>query len=1298
MHPLQIINFNDTNKVYVVEASAGTGKTWTIERLFIKALLEAMDNQTNLNQNYLPNHQQNYLQNYLQNHLPVSITNILVVTFTNDATDELRQRIQEQLYITINTIIYFHNQLHNQLEIILKDDIFSEYLYQRKNNYMRDITILTRAYQNFDAAKIYTIHGFCKKILEDYQFDCRVNVISDSIVDKSAIIEEIVRDFIRSEIISKNSVDTVLNNLNQLFISNNYQLSLEQKIVASLPKDLLKIENNSYVLKYKINSHPSLNMLFVEEMHDALECKAQFLSYLIKYIATKYPEYCAKINGLSYDELIQRVADSLRYSDVLADKLFNEFPIAFIDEFQDTDALQWEIFSAIYKLDRSAAGSSRGNVVVVGDPKQAIYGFRGADVGTYIEAKGQIETRLNLTSNFRSHSNIMNFINQLFALTNQNSNVAESFLGSGIDYSFTLPKTTNQNILPDADTLQALLFNNYKIDSRFYDAQVHLVVINGEKKADRLNKLLLSMTFEILALLKAQPQLKSRIAILVTKNREGTEVVQYLSKYGIKAAELKLGNIFATTTAKNLYLFLSALLDLTDYRSFVKAVTTSLFNLPLTMLATDNVFYSDSVLSDNTDSNGIGFNGELNALQQLQEDFFIYQQIWNRDGIISLVYALLNNLINKSVSSVTALTNRELANLWQLAELLHGSNLNNQTELLYWFKQKMLRAQQNSLADLSSAENDEELVRLDNDDEQIIVTTQHKAKGLEYDILFCPYFKNGIVLDGQYDFKHTRPFFSNYRYKNKLCADMIIDKSVGEFIVENDNKEAHRLNYVALTRAKSRIYIYLKQHTYNKKTGKYDSRERPDKLAELFGYVKNNPQDRSHPLFNYPDFFTHQPDSAIKDRALFPGVAVYNRDDISVDYLEHLSISSLNFSKTANVAVAKNKLHYVSNDFMGSTPAFYRQSYSAITSIAVNNAYEESRNAVDDANAVSNDSLADNTYHADFIDTASDVNIINNYDDYHKLPEYRYSILEDSELRGAKFGILFHALCEQYPPTTQTIELLLNKYNIKYGSDNDNDNDSDSDSDSDNHNDSDNDNATNKYSIVESTLAKNYENACCGNYVDQLKLMLEEAFSYPIINGMGIKNLPKQIHELEFNLQVKNGISIATEVSKLLAGYFGLNHPFTIASKSLGNIEPGFLLGFIDLLFEYEGKYWVLDYKTNQLNSYDSATCSSEYSNPLIESMAEHHYYLQYLLYLVAVKRYLQQQMKLDDTTNLLGGAIYYYVRGVYCNFSLDKCGDVDTDLDKFNELDKCNKPGKHSLYTDNNCAGLIRNLDALFK
>lgn len=1171
LHPLQQISFIHSNQAYVVEASAGTGKTWTIQRLFIKALLEATQPDNSL--------------------IPLAIENILVVTFTNDATDELKQRISEQIQTTINQIIDLNNCFEQSNSLDTSNDIFLEYLFNRQANpdrgsrkelFLQDLTLLTRALQNFDQAAIYTIHGFCNRILQDYQFECQTPAEFELLASKTHIINELILDFMRREIINNpafsSQLELVLANLENLFRSNDYQLSLTERISAKLPKDLFSLQEAKYQVKYKLNAEPNLSALTQVELsvEEQRQTKAEFLAYVIDYLTLHYPTACNKINALSYDELIQKVADSVVVNQILADKIYQKFPLAFIDEFQDTDALQWQIFSLIYHLNTE----KRGNVVVVGDPKQAIYRFRGADVDTYLEARTQINNQLELSDNYRSRPEIMGFINQLFDLNNQRSvldlgaiDLTTSFLGNSINYTAVNARGKSELILPKAEKLNNLV-HEAGVHQNFYDQAVHLVTITGKTASERSQKLLAAMSLEILALLKADSSLKGKIAILVTKNREATEIVNYLRKLGVKAAELKLGNIFATSSAADLYLILNAIIDLANRRNFMRALSSKIFNLELTFLALDN--------QENNPQ-----------LEFWYKQFFIYKGIWEHKGIFSLIYTLLNDVVRMHAEPKAILSNRELANLWQLAELLNkqATKLHNQSELLYWFKQKINTAETQLGGDLDG--NNEELVRLDNDDEQIIITTQHKSKGLEYEILFCPYFKSGIQLDGTYDFNYHRPFFSNFRSNGQTYSELILDSITGQQIVANDNKEAQRLNYVALTRAKSRLYIYLKEPTKTR-TGGYNSMQRPDKLVELFGYNAKSVDDRSHRLFNYPDFFSSDPMLAIKDPSLFPSVIVYQRDAISQADLEALRYQSeLNRKNSTN-------FNYV-NPSLAINPSYIRQSYSGLT--AHNN--------------------------EDFI-ASSDHFVKNEASDAVSI-HYRYSILNDGKLKGAVFGVLFHELCENYPfNQSQLIKILL-----------------------------------------QSNLELNDN-----NYPEQLTMMLDEAFSYSLLDGKSLNDFNPKLHELDFNLTIQNVISFREQIVELIAKYFGNEHPFTQACHVLDSIEAGFLVGFIDLFFEHDGKYWVLDYKTNRLNNYTAANNSVTTDNALIDSMADHHYYLQYLLYLVAIKRYLEQRLNLDDATDLIGGAVYFYVRGIYA----DNLHDGD------------------GVYIDRNCQNLVAELDQLFK
>lgn len=1128
-HPIQQINFVNTNAAWLIEASAGTGKTWTIERLYIKALLES--NQVNSSDNSVNSGYDSL----------ITVDNILVVTFTNDATDELKSRIYEQLQVTIDTIIYLNN--HNNLKN--DSDLFVEYLAKRyvSQDHTRDLTILNRALQSFDMASIHTIHGLCHRLLQDYPLECLVNNLFEITSDNLELYTRYTTEFIHTQIMTNpkysNDIAIMLENLNndKLFgRRGDYTISLAKQISKALPADLFIRNDNSYTFNYQIDYTPSLELL-TTKLHtdeDKRQAKGAFIACLVEYLQAKYAQVMLERNILSFNEIIQNVIDAMKNNPALADKVFKRYPIAFIDEFQDTDKQQLELFDLIYHLDQN----QRGHIIIVGDPKQAIYRFRGANVDSYIKARSKITNHISLQKNYRTSTNIMQFINQLFNLNNQNATVKNSFLGNDINYEegIAAAKQENSILIPDKQSIQGIT-KSVGVEAEFYDEDVQLVVINGNTRDQRDKQLLNCIAFEILALLRSQANLQSKIAILVTRNAQATEIVTHLKRYGIRATQVKLGSIFAEQSALDLYMILQGIFDLTNLDYFTLAITSRLFNISLTNL-------HDKLQNE--------------IIIKLRRDFFNYKYIWNSQGLLALIY----NLFQDIIQSNTKLDKREVANIWQLAELLnkHNNKINNQMELLYWFKDKIDNAQ-NNLKDELDGDN-EELIRLDNDDEQIIVTTQHKAKGLEYDILFCPYFKANIELDmGSY----SRPFFSNYTYNGKEFSSLVSDPIIAKHILEDDNKEAHRLNYVSLTRAKIRLYIYLKQNTYTTK-GQYNKNQKPDKIAELFGYCASSINDSSHTLFDYPKFFSTNPSLAIKQPSLLPGVIAYNRDNLLSQDLDKLSLkyqqnSEHNF----------NELSTIDSKYL-SQKSWARQSYSGIV---------KSSNLDDIHDYYEEDTLVKEV----------------------KL-DYIYNILTDGLITGAIFGTLFHELCENYP--------LDQKYLItKLGS----------------------------YSLSSDKI---------NEYTTELLVMLDKAFNYPLIHGMCLNQLGNLCHELEFNLNIKQNVSVAYEIGKLITEHFGQSHPFSLTIKDLGSVLPGFLVGFIDLVVCIDGKYWVIDYKTNTLDDYTTNINNSIQDNVLVESMANHHYYLQYLIYMVALKRYLELHLHLEDASDLLGGSVYYYVRGIY--------------------------------------------------
>lgn len=1126
-HPLTKISFQSNSFATAIEASAGTGKTWTIERLFIKALLEK-----SVERNF-------------------NIKNILVVTFTKAAATELRARILHQLKNTISLLIlYKNNKLGDERDIFVREFI----LRRDYQTLAADITVLTRAIQLFDQASIFTIHGFCQKIISDYPLECSVSLPFEIMTDNKEIISELVHSFYREQILNnplfRDNLQQVITNLESLFKSD-YSSSIIQKIYNKLPKDLLEIDNNQYQLKYQSDDNVGLKIFSAEKVEVSQGLKV-LITKVSLYIIEHYPKYRKLSKKISFDELIQLVADAVVNSNCFADKLYAAYPIAFIDEFQDTDIKQWEIFSSIYQLTRT----KRGNVIVVGDPKQAIYRFRGADIDTYIHAvRNEIRQTKTLSENHRSHPHIMNFINQLFA--EKNLERYPNILGKGIVYDDVTACVAKEKLLelPNHAELKQIL-NDKDLDLKFYDENVQIVALSHEvyQLKNGENYILNAMTLEILALLHARPTLKGKIAILVTKNHEASKIVNFMRQFGIKVSELKLTSIFATATALELLNIIRAIVDLSNVNNFNLAISGRIFNFELNKLANKEQYISE--------------------FETLYANFFKYQRLFNHAGIMSLIY----ELVADSVQQKNAISHRDLANFFQLGEILHknSANFSNNYELIHWFNKKILDSDNIQDNDANSCDN-EELIRLDNVDEQILITTQHKSKGLEFDILFCPYFKtedkyfnkDGGV-DGKYLISRMPRYITQHAEGNENKYKIVLDDAQLLDVSHADNAEIQRLNYVSLTRAKSRIYIYLTPTRLNaKKTSYYHSSKTPA-IHKLFGFNLEDPNDNQHNIFDYAAIFNH-PDAALKRADLLPGVVIYHRL-ISREQLKRLKL-----------AMASEKSHLQSLSYVSSNKFMltkFEQSYSSIVQSPTIN--KRDYYCVDDLIVTEQSKRA--------------------------RAKYRYSILDGAvssiheSISGAKFGLLYHELCENYPLKTLNLRTILKRHNVP------------------------------EY------------------FSEQCLAMVNELFNKPLFSdGTTLAHLHATRNyqaEFEFYITIKNKISFISDVTRILGKYYGTEHPYTLACSKLGSINPGFLKGFIDLLFEHQGKFWVLDYKTNILDSYEDETNSAK--SVLIDAMAHHNYYLQFILYLVATKRHLESVYNINDASGLLGGAVYLFVRGFY--------------------------------------------------
>jgi len=350
----------------VIEASAGTGKTTTISAIILRLLIEQ----------------------------GIPIEQILVTTYTELATAELRGRIRDTFADALT-----QEHLPFVQEIVKK--VTDRKQFERR---------LKLALQSFDEAPIFTIHGFCARVLADRAFESGVPFEAELVTDQSRFLHEVADDFWRAHFYND---DTII-----------AAVVRERLTPARLVELLVQLTNNPTLRV----SPPSENRAALEKKITEL-CRAggnpeEFTELAERFIVSLQSEFCEWAREelrrrktdrrvQSFDDMLTRLDEALRgeRGKELRKSLRERFTVALVDEFQDTDPVQYSIFSQIY-------GGSDRSVFFIGDPKQAIYGFRGADVFTYLEAAKGANRRYTLGRNWRSEAKLLDGVSTIFSRRN----------------------------------------------------------------------------------------------------------------------------------------------------------------------------------------------------------------------------------------------------------------------------------------------------------------------------------------------------------------------------------------------------------------------------------------------------------------------------------------------------------------------------------------------------------------------------------------------------------------------------------------------------------------------------------------------------------------------------------------------------------------------------------------------------------------------------------------------------------------------------------------------------------------
>jgi exodeoxyribonuclease V beta subunit len=754
----------------LIEASAGTGKTYTLSGLYVRYIME---------KRLLPE-------------------DILVLTFTNAATFELKTRLREQL-------IQCKNHLHEKQLVSESEnkELFDLYEgFKQVENATKHIDL---ALICFDQAAVFTINGFCQKILLDYNSQCGSPVLNE-LISTGKYTKQIIYDFWRTQqmvvpdvfLSALPTIDSVVSKLTGLLNKSHYQdvkpisqwsgvggLKSEFDELKCLwdsesdnvldymlsgcfgakyrasARDKFKTAMDEYFLNLtvpktnlverfcngflenerKSNGNiptPKFCILFEKLYQKLNELPLSYMYECWLYLKQRMSSLLSDKGMYSYSDQIKIVHDSVLNDNLgLKALISKQWPCVMVDEFQDTDSLQYGIFKQCF-LDDSH------DVIFVGDPKQAIYDFRGADVYVYQEAKKDVGSLYSLGRNWRSSSDVVDVVNAMF------SHVG-AFDIPWLEYTPSLPRP----------------------DSNATDAYSALSVINcslgmrKERLANELKALIVDDSFK---------GNLDDIAILVSSNSQALDLYEYLLGQDVDVCLWSESGIFSTMIAKQVYYFLRALC----YPS------------------KSNIF---------TCMHGALFDVTINDLhkrdiEELVLEFVEYAALISKSGVdvgLKVIFessGVFGTLLKRLDGE------RCYTDLQHVLELIRAQDeLGLNLEQVEQWLSQVLVAEVGDVADVEKR-------RLESDGQKISIMTLHKSKGLEFEVVFIPYADNikaKKVLPGS-DAKvkpciatHDEEFEGSIYWRGSAYAKQ-------QFLFEA-NAEMVRTLYVALTRAKSRIYM-----------------------------------------------------------------------------------------------------------------------------------------------------------------------------------------------------------------------------------------------------------------------------------------------------------------------------------------------------------------------------------------------------------------------------------------------------------------------------------------------------------
>ncbi|RFO95126.1 exodeoxyribonuclease V subunit beta [Rhodoferax lacus] len=1226
----------------VIEASAGTGKTWTLAALYVRLVLghgrlapqadvEAADVApfgaaavgTGLFAALYP-------------------PQILVMTFTDAATAELRGRVRERL---AQAALFFKGQE-------TADAPADPFLHDLRAQYPIEewpacAQRLDLSAQWMDDAAIFTIHGWSSRMLKQHAFDSASLFQQSRVEDSDALRLSAVQDYWRQWFYSVplaqlgalrelgSDPDALFAKLKTVWAQNERKpgeavpdgkdphallqeweawqiafLPLEAAALQACTPELVAILDDVIAAKqikgYQKNwawpaklgewaQGPALLTLgktqrsevnkllqrfalstllekgwaaatgyaafghfdaLYQHLQTEPDVGAGLLQHAASHIATAYTQAKSELAQFDFSDLLQCLYFALQAPDGrLASAIRQQYPVALVDEFQDTDPWQYGALSKIY----GESPSADTGLLMIGDPKQAIYSFRGADLATYLDARQEAQGIYTLSGNYRSTAQVVAAVNHVF--------------NSAVQTFGAVP----------FDTVQAC---NAKVQPLLVHGTVqpaltvwHVGAGAGAPKPPRKEifqrQMAAAFACQMVHLLNAGAAAPGDMAVLVRSGDEARAMRQALSQRGVRSVYLsERDSVFATQEALDLWRLLSAVAKPRSTQAVRAALATRLWGLPFDLL--------EALFQDEE------------AWDHRVEQFHGWQTVWQRQGFLPMLHRLLHDqgiperLLNATATpdasggDTGALQNhdgeRRLTNLLHLGDLLQtaSASLQGEAALIRHLEQQLQHPK---------ASGDTAQLRLESDADLVQVITIHKSKGLQYPLVFLP-FVSGFMAE---------------------------KKDSGRDDAERLSEDI-RLLYVAMTRAERALWLGLTpvQEDVQGKTPKVKSavsqllqRKVPGDLLECVQRWSDC-ADIALAAAPAPDATQYHPEVEIKrwKGALQPTRSLHSR--------------------------------------------WWTASFSALTRDLGHEVMAVPMQA-SDRDARIDDALIDSATpgSADLSDLTEAGLVAEELPRYNDFPA------------GSSYGTLLHDLLEWQFERGWPVASFGGADGAVHAA-----TVADGVPGASALGDADDLVAAKSRTLVRSaaqaagvsgepaSAAKRDWQALLQRKAQRLKL--DANHSATLIGWLqGIATAPLQLPGLGFATPLVLAdldrsrawaeMSFTFPVHALAASHLdALITQNVLPGQARKPLQPlqleGMLIGFMDLVLEHEGRYFVLDYKSNRLASY---------AGPHLQAaILEHRYDMQYTLYTLALHRLLKSRLPDYDYAQHMGGALYLFLRG----------------------------------------------------